>query len=287
MNLKFFKYNKLDEIVFAHRNKQYGAYLLRKTYDQKITRSTIIVCVLALIVGFSYKIFIQREEETRKIDLTLYEGFDLRMEQNIIKDLPGNEKNVPHEDKKAETKTEENTKPEEETKVEEIKPNPELELKPKEEVITKPDDKKNNLNQDPKADTAKTAIAKGNENSTSTGKADSVQGKGASTLMINRKGGLEEFVAWIQQNFVYPNAQTKLEYDCTIWVDLYINVDGSLNDIKISKKVSSQYYNDEVLRVAKSYTGWFITGFGLDPSRKDVKRVGKAIKIYANPEKIK
>ena len=285
MIYKFFKYNKLDEIVFDHRNKQYGAYLLRKTYDPKITKATIIVCILALIVGFGYKIIIQREVETRKIDLTLYEGFDLRMEQNIIKDLPGNEKNVPHEDKKAEVKTEETTKPEEETKVEEIKPDPTLELKPKEEVITKVEDKINNLPQDSKADSSKTTVAKGNENSASNGKADSVQGKGVSTLMINRKGGLEEFVAWIQQNFVYPNP--RLEYDCTIWVELAINEDGSLSDLKLHKGINNVHYNNEIIRVAKSYNGWFTQGLGLDPTRKGIVRKLAKVIIRATPESIK
>ncbi|HNW88714.1 MAG TPA: energy transducer TonB [Bacteroidales bacterium] len=50
----------LDEIVFQKRNKEYGAYYLRKAYKKFMTRSVIIsVAVLLLAVGIPFFIFKQ------------------------------------------------------------------------------------------------------------------------------------------------------------------------------------------------------------------------------------
>lgn len=39
----FLANNNLDEVVFANRNKSYGAYAIRKQYDTHVTRSLLIV----------------------------------------------------------------------------------------------------------------------------------------------------------------------------------------------------------------------------------------------------
>lgn len=43
MQNPFIANNNLDEIVFARRNKAYGAYALRKEYNEKVTRAFFIV----------------------------------------------------------------------------------------------------------------------------------------------------------------------------------------------------------------------------------------------------
>jgi len=48
----------LNEIVFEHRNKQYGAYQLRKAYEQYLQRATFIgVTVFAVFVAFLWYSF--------------------------------------------------------------------------------------------------------------------------------------------------------------------------------------------------------------------------------------
>lgn len=44
--------NNLDEVVFANRNKAYGAYQIRKQYDATVTRSLIIVLSAFVILFF-------------------------------------------------------------------------------------------------------------------------------------------------------------------------------------------------------------------------------------------
>jgi len=42
--------NNLDEVVFANRNKAYGAYQIRKQYNDTVTRSVFIVLIAFLVI---------------------------------------------------------------------------------------------------------------------------------------------------------------------------------------------------------------------------------------------
>jgi len=43
----------MDEIVFEHRNKTYGAYILRKLYPKNVTKA-LIIAVIILLAGLAY-----------------------------------------------------------------------------------------------------------------------------------------------------------------------------------------------------------------------------------------
>ncbi len=43
----------MDEIVFEHRNKTYGAYILRKLYPKNVTKA-LIMAVIILLAGLAY-----------------------------------------------------------------------------------------------------------------------------------------------------------------------------------------------------------------------------------------
>lgn len=53
----FIDKNNLDEVVFEHRNKAYGAYQIRKQYDERVVKAMMIVFgsfVVAGIAGFVF-----------------------------------------------------------------------------------------------------------------------------------------------------------------------------------------------------------------------------------------
>lgn len=59
MKLFSFSNNNLDEVVFEHRNKAYGAYAIRKMYPEHLNRSmflTIAPLLLALVVAIIHSI---------------------------------------------------------------------------------------------------------------------------------------------------------------------------------------------------------------------------------------
>jgi len=50
--------NDLDEVVFANRNKSYGAYALRNDYSNQLTKALFIGCsYLCIIVILSINYF--------------------------------------------------------------------------------------------------------------------------------------------------------------------------------------------------------------------------------------
>jgi periplasmic protein TonB len=55
----------IDDIVFRNRNKEYGAYDLRKRYNRSVTRGlwiSVLVCVLPVLALFLYFMFTENSE---------------------------------------------------------------------------------------------------------------------------------------------------------------------------------------------------------------------------------
>lgn len=68
----------LDDLIFQYRNKDYGAYQLRKAYNKRMTRATILAVVLLAFVALIPSIvnFIREnlpEEETLNVEVQLSE----------------------------------------------------------------------------------------------------------------------------------------------------------------------------------------------------------------------
>ncbi len=60
MNLFLFAKDNLDEVVFENRNKQYGAYVLRKSYDSNMLKalgSSLMVMLFIVIAGSMASLF--------------------------------------------------------------------------------------------------------------------------------------------------------------------------------------------------------------------------------------
>lgn len=253
--------NNLDEFTFEGRNKSYGAYVLRRAYENRIFVAIIFVCLITIISTISYKVYLNNYEEApeREIDLSKYEGFDLRLSKNILPELPKGEIAKPKEKpKKADKPKKQPDKPKDVVK-DQIKKSNKLDF-------TKISDKivdtlkidtlaKNGLSI---KDSISAAIADAKRLDSLEG----LKGKANSMMLNNRLGGIEEFIAWVQQNFVYPKTN-RLQFDCTINVYFCINDDGTLSDVKIIKEVTNKEYNQEVLRVVKSSPIWKVENNGI------------------------
>ena len=73
-----FNYNtSLDEIVFEHRNKEYGAYDLRTSYRKILTKSmiigTLLFCLAAITPFVIMKIKQMNAAEKTEVDANLME----------------------------------------------------------------------------------------------------------------------------------------------------------------------------------------------------------------------
>ena len=271
-------YSNLDEIIFEYRNKLYGAYELRKNYNSRLLIALIPILFLAIILPTGllmyYKSSIEPEE---KINLEKYEGFDLRMDENDIPDelLKTQEEEI--KDKLEETEKPDETTTEEPPKEEVKQPDPtntNLELTPAQQAAKLDSIQKADATAKVLKDSLDAAALKLAKQGTDTIK----KGSGTS-MMVNRKGGMKEFMAYIQQNFNYP--KPPIEYECTVNLKLIINADGSLYDIKVIKGVRTDY-DMEVLRVAKEYKGWF-TDVSLNVTGPTISKKAD-VKIIAPPQ---
>ena len=246
-------YSNLDEIIFEYRNKLYGAYELRKNYNRRLLIALIPILFLAIILPTGLLIYYKSSiEPEEKINLEKYEGFDLRMDENDIPDDLPKTKEEEVKDKIEETEKPDETTTDEPKKDEVKQPdptNPNLELTPAQQAAKLDSIQKADATAKALKDSLDAAAQKLAKQGTDTTK----KGSGTS-MMVNRKGGLKEFLAYIQQNFNYP--KPPIEYECTVNLKLIINADGSLYDIKVIKGVRTDY-DMEVLRVAKAYKGWF------------------------------
>ncbi len=105
-NLKYNSDLTLDEIVFEHRNKEYGAYDLRHTYPKMLTKSFLIGTAVFLVVSLSPFIYMKiqqmNEKDKTEVDAKLVEILD---EQPII-EQPKEEEPPPPPPPKEEEKQE-------------------------------------------------------------------------------------------------------------------------------------------------------------------------------------
>lgn len=63
--MKFLSYNeqKLNDIIFANRNKEYGAYAIRSSYNNTMIRSLLIVSSAVLLTFGSIFIYTRVHEK--------------------------------------------------------------------------------------------------------------------------------------------------------------------------------------------------------------------------------
>lgn len=275
MKFNFIRYkHNFDELVFEGRNKSYGAYVLRKAYEQRINIALLIVSISTIVLTVGSHIYLSNAESAeREIDLSKYEGFDLRMNQNILPELPKGEK--PKEKEKPKKKEKDKPKAKTEITKKSDKPDFTKISKEKEDTIKLDSIAKNGLS---KADSIAAAnLAEGK-------RLDSLNGLGGkantSMLQVNRLGGIDEFIAWVQQNFVYPKTN-RYQYDCTIYVYFCINPDGTLADVSLLKPVTNKEYNEEVIRVVKS-----APIFKMNGNDTSCRRTQVPIKIPATPKNL-
>ena len=282
MKFNFIRYKpNLDELIFEGRNKAYGAYVLRKAYERRITFALITVCIAAIFSLIAYQIYLENNPESsdRVIDLSQYDGFDLNMSKNILPELPkGSEAKAKEKPKKTEKPKKQPDKPKDTPKdVVKKSDKPDFtKLTNQEQDTVKLDTlAKNGMS---KADSIAAAIAEGKRLDSLNG----LNGKSNTSIMkpVNNQGGLEEFIAWIQQNFVYPKTNI-LQYDCTIYIYLCINEDGTLSGVSIVKPVPNNYYNEELMRVAKMSPVWVEPKAGF---KQPCTKKSLPVKIYAKPK---
>ena len=245
-NLKYESNLTLDEIVFEHRNKEYGAYDLRHTYPKMLTKSFLIGTAVFLVVSLSPFIYMKiqqmNEKDKTEVDAKLVEILD---EQPII-EQPKEEEPPPPPPPKEEEKQEviQNVVPE-------PKRAPKIETPPP--PITKQLETTTGL---VAQEGVKTPSYTPPPPPPSTGKSTTAEVKPVTNEVYESvdqsaeyPGGLNGVRKYIADNVDTSNLEG--EGQLTVKVKFIVERDGTVSDVKVTQKSGNSDFDSETIRVVK------------------------------------
>lgn len=266
-NLKYESNLTLDEIVFEHRNKEYGAYDLRHTYPKMLTKSFLIGTAVFLIVSLSPFIYMKiqqmNEKDKTEVDAKLVEILD---EQPII-EQPKEEEPPPPPPPKEEEKQEviQNVVPE-------PKRAPKIETPPP--PITKQLETTTGL---VAQEGVKTPSYTPPPPPPSTGKSTTAEVKVNTNEVYDSVDQNAEYPGGMAalRRFLADNFDTSLfdggEGQMTAKLKFVVERDGTVSDVRITQKSGNSEFDNEAIRVVKKLKKWA-------PAKKN----GESVRSYYN-----
>lgn len=268
--LDLFKKEWLD-VVFEGRNKDYGAYTLRKLSARATNIGMIIVFSVAAVLTaprmFNIQIFPEKEQpEVEEFTEVTLEDLDIPEEeeeeeeeeeifqeeeeepQQIAQDLPAEDlvrfpepEVVPEERVKEEVASQEELQEENKTPAR-------ITLKGTGQGTTVPKGEFGSKKQDGQI----TGSAKGDPDGGST---DPNKIFKAVEVEPEPPGGMAGFIQWVARNYVYPQGALDAGVSGTIQLSFVVEKDGSLTDIKVVRDMSYGT-GDAAVRVLKKAPKW-------------------------------
>lgn len=261
---------KLNEVIFSNRNKNYGAYAIRSSYNESIVKS------LLTVVGSSCLLF------GSVIAYNKYTAEKSNVESGFVID-------------DSDYKVIEYTNPlVNEPKVKPEKPNIEEAAAPKGGVATVIN---NNATDTDVKNTDNLNSGKGDESSKGTSLTSTItttveteptpikieaEKKEVETVFIASdmpefEGGVEGLMRFVSQNIVYPDIAKQIGHEGTVYVSFIVSEQGYVQDAKVMKGIGYGC-DEEVLRVVNKMPKW----------KKAGKNAGHPVKVRFNiPVKFK
>lgn len=250
-NLKYESNLTLDEIVFEHRNKEYGAYDLRHTYPKMLTKSFLIGTAVFLVVSLSPFIYMKiqqiNEKDKTEVDAKFIEILD---EQPII-EQPKEEEPPPPPPPKEEEKQEviQNVVPE-------PKRAPKIETPPP--PITKQLETTTGLQNQ---EGVKTPSYTPPPPPPSTGKSTTAEVKPVTNEVYDSVDQSAEYPGGLNgvRRYISDNVDTsgmEGEGQLTVKLKFIVERDGTVSDVKVTQKSGNGDFDSETIRVVKKLKKW-------------------------------
>ena len=258
----------LDDIVFANRNKAYGAYALRKEYPRIVTRALIIgasLMGLALVGPTLISVLTPEKKEEAMVEVDLMKLPPPPIDPNEPPPPPpppvelpkvNTVKFLPPEVKPDEEVPEETPPPAVEELKEAVAAEKTQEGDPNaEEVIAAPEESAGPTKAEvvveapaPKDDEVFTVVEQQPE----------------------FQGGQAAMYAWLGKNIKYPAAAQRANISGKVFVSFTVNTDGSITDAQVLKGLGFGT-DEEAIRVVKSMPRW-----------KPGKQSGRSVRVKYN-----
>ncbi|TAF35172.1 MAG: energy transducer TonB [Cytophagales bacterium] len=213
---KYLNDSTFDDVVFAYRHKEYGAFELRRRYTKHLLWALCAGAALAtLFLGVTFW-RLQSKEDLIDLDEVMIEVdiFDASKISTLETPPESPPPPPPSLDIPAEpTMVQDQTQSPSETAV---------------DPASNPDDAKK------QADSVKNnpVPVQDNNNNSNTNTNPNNTNISADE---NRVGGIEEFKKWVNQNVQYPAEALAAKKEGRIFVEFWVNEDGSISDVKILK----------------------------------------------------
>lgn len=259
--------NNRNELVFENRNKAYGAYMLRRDYDQVLMYSVLggtSIFILLLCVQFLFKHEVVKQfNDTTGCILKIENVTITKPIDNILEPKP----KVAIEQKASPAPKLHNT-------VKGTNPY----------NINLVDDKVNNMLDgeivpDANADKNATNLPPNdppldlNKNTgTGTGGGEIDNGSGITSfpdVMPEPMDGMEKLINEIRNNVVYPHIAKINEYESKVFVKFVVEKDGSIGAAEVIRGGTYESLNREAIRVIQNLKPW-----------KPGKSGGKPVRVY-------
>ncbi|MFN8345880.1 MAG: TonB family protein [Spirosomataceae bacterium] len=253
----------LDDIVFLHRHRDYGAYDLRKTYPNALRKAVLLGIGLFLLIFIIPTIYGKLHSEKVEYLTTPVELTDVNLAKKEEKPLPELEK--PKEIPKQTTVR---------YRIPEVVENPEKEeLPPPTDEMEKADPGQETVvgTEDEVAIVAPPEDLPASE-ATKPAEVEAKEPEVFERVEIQPEfaGGMEAFRNFLIKNLKYPNAAQRSNIQGKVYLNFTVEADGSLSNITVLRGIGFGC-DEEALRVMKLMPKW-----------KPGKQSGRAVRVKFN-----
>jgi periplasmic protein TonB len=241
------------DIIFEGRNKDYGAYELRKTYNRRMVASLIATAVLIAALFIAY-VIANKISETDSKDMVVQ---DVQLEE-IKKEEPKNEPPPPPPPPKPEPPKVEMAKftPPKIVKDEEVKEDekpPEVEKLEETKIgtINQEGLKDEGIVAPPVSDAGKGVIEAPKKDET-----DYDQTFTKVEIESDYPGGQGAWMRYLNKTFRYPDAAVEQEIQGTVVVQFIVDKEGNVSEVEAISGPKEGGLREEAIRVIKKSGKW-------------------------------
>ena len=229
----------MDEIVFEHRNKTYGAYVLRGLYNKHVTRA-LLLAVAILIAGLAYPLVSSYYAQRRAKYLEKAVSAEIMKMDRPKEEAPPPPPPPPPPPAALEQK------------VKFVAPIVTTEEVEETADIFNQDDLSKNTTNEAVSVTEEVAVEAKQE------VIEVEEQKPVFTIveeMPSFPGGEAELHKYLAENIVYPQQATENGIQGTVYVSFVVDSKGNITDAKVLRGIGGGC-DEEALRVVKAMPGW-------------------------------
>ncbi len=245
MKTNNFSRETMDDIVFEHRNKTYGAYSLRKMYNQNMSKGLFFSCTLFSLL-FLYRPSVNEVISKEICEFHLQEIHEVYINHTIPKYYP------PIQSQTA-TRSEIFRVVPEETKIVEI-----------------PEEKEPPVQSNSNTSEQGTAFGTGESQGNNTGEGTALENPNIeeepivekpninytyAEVMPEFEGGYEALLKYLQKNIKYPSIAKENQIEGKVVLNFVVNTEGDLSHVSVIRGIGGGC-DEEAIRVVSAMPKW-------------------------------